>query len=205
MIAPAARGGLYALKPWFGRLLSPLSDELARRGVAPALLTALAVGVAALMAAALLAAPTRPVWLWVVALGAVGRLVLNALDGDVARRQGRSSRWGEVENELGDRLADLLVFGALAVGPFGPAGWGLAALALALLVGFVGVLGQATVGYRPHQGPAGKPDRMLALALAAVAVALGAPWATFALYLAAVVVLGSLTLWLRLAAIHERV
>jgi phosphatidylglycerophosphate synthase len=197
-------GGCYALKPWFGRALSPVSAELVRRQVAPATLTALAVGVTAAMGLALLAAPTRPGWLWLVAAGALVRLVLNALDGDVARRQGRASRWGEVQNEVGDRLGDALVFGALAVGPYGPAGWGVAALATALLTGFVGVVGQATVGYRPHHGPGGKPDRMLGLAVTAGAVALGAPWVAFALYLGAVVVLGAATVWLRLEAIRDR-
>jgi phosphatidylglycerophosphate synthase len=201
--AGLAPGDLYALKPRFARWLDPLAAGLARRQVSPSWLTALAVLVALGMGLSLLLSASGAAWLWVVALGAPLRLVLNLLDGDVARRQGRASAWGEVENELGDRLADLAVFGALASGPFGPQPWGVAALAMTLLVSFVAVLGGATVGFRPHQGPAGKPERMLGLAAVSAAVALGASGSLFSIYLAAVAVLGLVTVLRRLAAIHD--
>ncbi|MBZ4166385.1 hypothetical protein JYG49_24430, partial [Escherichia fergusonii] len=41
---------------------------------------------------------------------AIGRLMLNALDGMVAKDTGVARPWGEVLNEFCDRLADLTIF-----------------------------------------------------------------------------------------------
>lgn len=48
------------------------------------------------------------------------RLALNALDGLVARDLGPARPWGEVLNEVSDRLADLALF----VGAALDGGWG---------------------------------------------------------------------------------
>jgi phosphatidylglycerophosphate synthase len=109
-----------------------------------------------------------PVLLLFVPLVALGRTALNALDGLVARRAGLARPWGEVLNELGDRLADVALLGGLALAPTSDGRLGAAALVATLLASQVGVLGKAAGGPRQYGGVMGKADRMLYLALAAL-------------------------------------
>ena len=57
------------------------------------------------------------VGLIVVPVAASLRLVLNLLDGALARRTGRIHARGELFNEVGDRLADVLMLAPVAFVP----------------------------------------------------------------------------------------
>lgn len=164
--------GLYSVKPWFVRRLHRIEDALVERRVSPDSLTIAAVGVSA-AAGALLAAGgalSEPLlWLLVPPLGLV-RLALNALDGAVARRSGGGSPFGEVMNEMGDRLADVALIAPLAF-VISPA-LALSALACALLASAAGVAGRTVAGVRLAGGPMGKADRVAVVALSAGAAAL---------------------------------
>lgn len=159
--------GLYAIKPRFQATLRPVEDWLVRRGVHPDQLTLVALGLAALAGLALLAADRQPWLLLAVPFLVLGRIVLNALDGQVARRRGLARPWGEVLNEVSDRLADLCVLGGmtLAAGVYRPVG--LAALLTVLLASYVGIVGKAAGGQRQYGGVMGKADRMVLLAIVA--------------------------------------
>ena len=101
------------------------------------------------------------------------RLWLNMLDGMVALASGKASRSGEIVNELPDRLSDVLIFvGAGYSGLCAPSGGYWAAI-FALLVAYVGVLGQAVGVQREFSGWMAKPWRMVALH--------GGAWLTLAL------------------------
>ncbi len=98
---------------------------------------------------------------------AAARLILNLLDGMVARRTGTSRPMGEVWNEVGDRLGDVLFIGALAFVPaVGPA-LALGAALAAVLASFVGLAARAAGGRRLYGGVLSKPGRMIVLAVAA--------------------------------------
>jgi len=91
------------------------------------------------------------------------RLWLNMLDGMVALASGKASRSGEIVNELPDRISDVIIFvGAGYSGLCGPSGGYWAAI-FALLVAYVGVLGQAVGVQREFSGLMAKPWRMVAL------------------------------------------
>jgi phosphatidylglycerophosphate synthase len=95
------------------------------------------------------------------------RLWLNMLDGMVALASGRASRKGEIVNDLPDRVSDVIIFvGAGHSGLCHPLGGYWAAI-LALLVAYVGVLGQAVGVRREFSGLMAKPFRMVALHLGA--------------------------------------
>ena len=95
------------------------------------------------------------------------RLWLNMLDGMVALASGKASRTGEIANELPDRVSDLLIFvGVAHSGLCHPLGGYWAAM-LALLVAYVGTLGQAVGVQREFSGWMAKPWRMVALHLGA--------------------------------------
>lgn len=95
------------------------------------------------------------------------RLWFNMLDGMVALASGKASRSGEIANELPDRLSDVIIFVGAA-----HSGWchpllGYWCAIFALLVAYVGVLGQAVGVQREFSGLMTKPWRMVALHLGA--------------------------------------
>jgi CDP-diacylglycerol--glycerol-3-phosphate 3-phosphatidyltransferase len=82
-----------------------LGRPLARRGVAPNLVTGLAVVVTAL---ALLPAAAGGLWPLVSVGVVIASGLLDNLDGCVAVLLGRTSRWGYLLDSLADRLCDAL-------------------------------------------------------------------------------------------------
>jgi phosphatidylglycerophosphate synthase len=101
------------------------------------------------------------------------RLWLNMLDGMVALASGKASPVGEIVNELPDRFSDVIIFvGAGHSGLCEPIAGYWAAI-FALLVAYVGTLGQAVGVHRDFSGPMSKPWRMVALHVGA--------WITLAL------------------------
>lgn len=183
--------GLYALKPWYANRLSGVRASLVRHEVSPDTVTAAGVLAAAGAAAALAWLPAGPAALPVALLLAV-RLAFANLDGALARDTGRTTRRGAILNELGDRVADLLVLaGFLTLAPL----WLVALAGLAAtLPSWVSLAGASAGAPRRNGGPVGKTERCL---LAVVAAASG--WAVPVL---AVIAAGSLlTAALRLAGL----
>jgi phosphatidylglycerophosphate synthase len=91
------------------------------------------------------------------------RLWLNMLDGMVALASHTASRTGEIANELPDRISDLLIFVGVAHSQLcHPLGGYLTAI-FALLVAYLGTLGQAVGVQREFGGIMAKPWRMVAL------------------------------------------
>lgn len=194
--------GIYGIKPRFQRLLEPLVRWLVSERVSPDVITFSGLGMSLLAALCLFAAQTNSAWLLVVLPAALIRLTLNALDGQVARRTGKAGPWGEVKNELTDRTGDAAIFIAIGFGGYAEARLALLALATVLLIPFVGILGKA-VGYeRVYGGFMGKPDRMVALVIMSLYAWWSGNLTSFNLLLGVVVVLGMLTIALRLRKIH---
>lgn len=174
----ATRGGpgrgrvrldLYAGKSAIVARLDPVVAALAERGVAPDTVTIAAVPVAALGGAALLLSPSAPALLLLVPILAAIRLILNLLDGALARRSGRSHPRGELLNELGDRLADIAFLAPVAVLPGASPVIVLAGVIGALLASYVGITTRAAGGQRIYRGILSKPGRMVLVSVAAVA------------------------------------
>lgn len=164
--------GVYAIKPRFQRALRGVEHVLLAWRVPADAITLGALGLAGLGGAALLASSAARWTLALIPLLAVGRLVLNALDGMVARDGGTARPFGLVLNELGDRLADLAFLAPLAFLPGVSAALVGAALTAVFLASLVGLAAQAAGGQRLYDGVLGKADRMLLWALTAVLAAL---------------------------------
>jgi len=91
----------------------------------------------------------------------------------VALALGKASRAGEIVNELPDRISDVIIFAGVAhSGLCHPLG-GYWAAVFALLVAYVGILGQAVGVQREFSGLMTKPWRMVTLHVGA--------WITLAL------------------------
>jgi CDP-diacylglycerol--glycerol-3-phosphate 3-phosphatidyltransferase len=172
---------LYAPKSRITAGLAPLVGWLARRQVSPDAVTLAAIPVAATAAVCLLLSPGSPALLLVVPLLAALRLLLNLLDGALARATGRSHPRGELYNELGDRVADILFLAPVAWLPGASPVLVLAGVLGAVLASFVGVLVKAAGGPRIYRGVLSKPGRMGLLSLAALAAFANGPsaWTWF--------------------------
>ncbi len=164
---------IYDLKPRFQALLRPVCGALARAGVTANQVT---------VAAALLSAAGGAAILWLpearwplLALPAVLflRMALNAIDGMLAREHDMKSRLGAVLNELGDVVADAMLYLPLAAVP-GVPGWLVAGLVMAgILVEMTGVVGIQIGASRRYDGPVGKSDRAFIFGLLAFLLGIG--------------------------------
>lgn len=164
---------IYDLKPGFQALLRPVCGALARLGVTANQVT---------VAAALLSAAGGAVILWqpearwpLLLLPAVLflRMALNAIDGMLAREHDMKSRLGAVLNELGDVVADAMLYLPLAAVP-GVSAWPVAGLVMAgILVEMTGVVGVQIGASRRYDGPVGKSDRAFIFGLLAFLLGIG--------------------------------
>jgi CDP-diacylglycerol--glycerol-3-phosphate 3-phosphatidyltransferase len=175
---------LYSSKASANRRLLPLVDRLARAGVTPDQVTLSAIPVAVAGAACLLASPAAPALLLLVPLLVVVRIVLNLLDGNLARRTGQTHPRGELFNEVGDRLADVAFLAPVAVLPGASSVIVLLGVLTGVLASYVGITARAAGGERIYRGVLSKPGRMALLAVAClVAFVLGPDdgraWAAF--------------------------
>ncbi len=164
--------GLYALKPWYTKKLTPIVDIAVAKRISPDLFTA-----AGVLAAGAAGAAVALGWWPLAALFLALRLAGANLDGAVARARGASRPWGFVLNEVGDRASDLLTFAGLAVWAARQHGPGLhwlcwqvitvlvAALA-ATLPTFASLAAAAAGATRHNGGPLGKTERCLFVVLA---------------------------------------
>jgi CDP-diacylglycerol--glycerol-3-phosphate 3-phosphatidyltransferase len=169
--------GWYRVKPAAQRALRPLVDGCVSRGVSADRVTLAAIPVAALGGLCLALADSFVALLLAVPFLAVLRLIMNLADGQVARRTGTTHPMGEVLNEVGDRVSDVLFIGGLAfVAAVGPLLAGSAVVA-SVLASYAGIAARAVGLPRQYGGVMSKPARMLVLAVAApLAFALDAAW-----------------------------
>ena len=162
--------GLYGLKSFYTRLLSPVSKLAVRVKISPDLFTWLGVLGGVLGGYGLANGSSL-----LVAVGVLVRLVGANLDGVVARARGLGSRRGFWVNELGDRLGDWALFAGVLWLGLDP----LATFALILAVALptaASLWGVLRFGHpRINGGPFGKTERcfaILALTLAFEVLAL---------------------------------
>jgi phosphatidylglycerophosphate synthase len=176
---------LYATKAATLARLVPLVDRLVAANVSPDRLTLAAIPVAVLAGASLLASTAVPALLIAVPFLAALRLLLNLLDGAVARRSGRMHPRGELYNEVGDRICDIAFLAPVAFLPGASPVVVLFGVIGALLASFIGIVARAAGGERIHRGVLSKPGRMVLLSVCAVAALPGGPvvWTAFGVLL----------------------
>jgi CDP-diacylglycerol--glycerol-3-phosphate 3-phosphatidyltransferase len=154
---------LYATKAAVNARLVPLVDRLAAAGVTPDQVTLSAVPVAVLGGACLLLSPAVPTLLLAVPLLVALRILLNLVDGNMARRTGRTHPRGELFNELGDRVADIALLAPVAWLPGALPEVVLLGVLVGVLASYVGITARAAGGERIYRGVLSKPGRMALL------------------------------------------
>lgn len=159
--------GIYAIKPRFQQALKPLERSLVSSQVHPDLIT-LGAFIVSLLACLALALSSAPGMLWLLCTTpafALTRIALNALDGMVAIATEQARPWGEVLNELSDRLSDIAIFAGIYLAKLGNGQLLVATLISVLLSSYIGILSKAAGGKRQFGGLMGKADRMILFAL----------------------------------------
>jgi len=157
--------GIYTTKSKWQRALQPVVDFCVARRIHPDVFTYGALVLSLSAALALYFANTNKNWLWIVPPCVLIRLLLNLMDGQVARALNLADDWGEVKNEFGDRIADAMIFIAIGLSGYAETGFVLVALTLILLASYLGILGKALGSQRVYGGLFGKGDRMISLAV----------------------------------------
>jgi CDP-diacylglycerol---glycerol-3-phosphate 3-phosphatidyltransferase len=158
-------GGLYSFKPWYAGRLAPVRRRLVAASVPPAAITTAGILFGGGAGAALALLRPGPVAGLAVAALLAARLACANLDGGVARDADRSTPFGSVLNELGDRAAELAALaGCLA---FAAPALVLAAGLAATLPSWVALAGAAAGLGRIQGGPVGKTERCVLLVLVA--------------------------------------
>jgi CDP-diacylglycerol--glycerol-3-phosphate 3-phosphatidyltransferase len=196
--------GIYSTKSKWQKALAPVVQFCVRHRVHPDVFTYGALILSLVAALALWGAGADRNWLWLVPPCVLMRLLLNLMDGQVARALGLADAWGEVKNEFGDRLADAAIFFGLIFGGYAVP-W-LAALALTIILcgSFLGVLGKAVGGARIYSGVFGKGDRMISLALFTLYPLLSGDLASYNWYLVFAAVAAAVTVIQRLKVLHAQ-
>jgi archaetidylinositol phosphate synthase len=194
--------GIYSTKSKWQQALRPLVAFCARNQVYPDVFTYGAVVLSFVGAFAFLRAGARRAWLWLVPPCVLVRLLLNLMDGLVAREMGLASAWGEVKNEFGDRVADTAIFLGLGFGGYVDVRLVTLALALILCVSYLGILGKALGAVRVYGGIFGKGDRMISLAVFTLYPLFGGDLASYNWYLALAALAATVTIVQRLRIIY---
>ncbi len=162
--------GIYAIKPKFQKVLTPVKDFFVRHRIGPTTINVWGLIFSLLMGFALYYSYENKWLLIAVPVLAFIRTAFNALDGLVSRELGVASRFGEVLNELIDRISDAAIFIGLALSPYADFTLGSIVVIVILLNSYLSILSKAAGASRQYGGFMGKADRMFYLGLAAIIV-----------------------------------
>src|SRR5437773_7576889 len=158
-IATRNRKWAQAVTVWLAsRNVSPNAISIA--GMCACIVAGIALGVTSI-------SDYRILWL-VAALGAQLRLTANMLDGMVAIASGRTSKTGELYNEVPDRISDAAVFIGAGFAWGGNVALGYIATILAIFTAYVRAAGKIAGAPNEFCGPMAKQHRMLVITLVCV-------------------------------------
>ena len=101
---------IYNLKPKFQKLLQPLLFLLKKLNVTPNQITLFTVLFSIVIGFFLFKSIDEKTYFLIVAIGLLVRMMLNALDGMMAKQFNLESKKGEILNELGDIISDVAIF-----------------------------------------------------------------------------------------------
>jgi len=180
---------VYQLKPKFQQLLTPILLFLNNHKITANQITISSVILSAIIGNLFWFADDSK-WLFLsLPVGLLFRMALNALDGMMARNFNQTSKMGEVLNEVGDIVSDVIVFFPLI--KFHPESLYLIVIfiLLSIINEFAGLLGKVVGTQRRYDGPMGKSDRALLLGIYGLTAFFGLDISSFSQYIFAGVIL----------------
>jgi CDP-diacylglycerol--glycerol-3-phosphate 3-phosphatidyltransferase len=197
---------LSRLRAAWGRLIAPLVDALLKAGISPDAVTI--GGTLAVVAIALWAFPTGHLLLGAILIGVA--VLMDTVDGAMARRSGRTGPWGAFLDSTLDRFADGAIFAGLVIWFTGGGDDRLTALlALACLV-LGGIVPYARaraegVGATAAVGIAERGERLLVSLVATGLYGLGLPLAVLTVALGILAAASLVTVVQRMLVVRKQV
>ena len=146
-------------------MLMPLLKMLHGMGVKPNTLTLAAVLLSLSIGYVFWNASEHHSYYLFVAIGLLARMMLNALDGMMARVYHLQSKLGEILNEVGDVVSDIVIFFPLIMFDELDMKLAITFISLSVVNEFCGVIAKVVSGKRRYDGPMGKSDRALLIGL----------------------------------------
>lgn len=180
---------IYDLKPRFQQLQRPIVGKLANAGITANQVTIAALLLSAVTGLIIYLWPAQTPLLLLLPLVLFVRMALNAMDGMLAREHDMQSNLGQILNELGDVLADAMLYLPLALVPGFNATLVVAIVVLAIGSEMTGVITQSMGASRRYDGPMGKSDRALVFGALGFFIGLGLPTGAWLNWLLAIVTL----------------
>lgn len=150
---------VYKLKPKFQKLLQPLLLLLKRMGVSPNHITVFTIIFSIIIGYTLFLGIQDRFWFLIVGVGLLLRMMLNALDGMMAKQFNLQSKLGEILNEIGDVISDIAIYFPFIYFESIKSEYVIIFIFLSIINEFCGVLAKLISGTRRYDGPMGKSDR----------------------------------------------
>ena len=150
---------IYKIKPTFQQLLMPLLKLLRRLGISPNSITIFSIFLSFVLSYFFWNVSGNSLYFLIVAFGLLLRMMLNALDGMMARIYNLQSKLGEILNEVGDIISDVAIYLPLILFEFLEIEIAIIFILLSIINEFCGLLAKIISGERRYDGPMGKSDR----------------------------------------------
>ena len=150
---------IYKIKPKFQQLLMPLLKFLRRLGISPNSITVFSILLSFGIAYFFWNTSDNSSYFLIVAFGLLLRMMLNALDGMMARIYNLQSKLGEVLNEVGDIVSDVAIYFPLIIFESLRIEIAIIFILLSIINEFCGLMAKVISGERRYDGPMGKSDR----------------------------------------------
>ena len=150
---------IYKIKPKFQQLLMPLLRLLRIFGISPNSITIFSIFLSFVISYFFWNASDNSSYFLIVAFGLLLRMMLNALDGMMARIYNLQSKLGEVLNEVGDIVSDVAIYFPLIIFESLRIEIAIIFILLSIINEFCGLMAKLISGERRYDGPMGKSDR----------------------------------------------
>ena len=150
---------IYKIKPAFQKLLTPLMEILRSLKITPNAITLFSILFSFLLCYFFIQALEHKIFFLFVAIGLLIRMMLNALDGMMARTYNLQSKFGEALNEIGDIISDTAIYFPIIFLPEIKIEIAIIFIILSIINEFCGLLAKTLSNIRRYDGPMGKSDR----------------------------------------------
>ncbi|MFP3593405.1 CDP-alcohol phosphatidyltransferase family protein [Chryseobacterium sp. SIMBA_038] len=180
---------VYKLKPKFQQLLTPILLFLNKKKITANQITISSILLSVIIGVLFWNADVSKWFFLSLPIGLLIRMALNALDGMMARKFNQTSKLGEVLNEVGDIVSDVIIFFPLL--KFQPESLYLIIIfiILSIINEFAGLIGKVVGKERRYDGPMGKSDRALILGLYGLIIFFGVNISNYSQYIFGLIIL----------------
>lgn len=158
-----------SLRPVASKVIEPLAESFIRNDISPNTVSLTSLVCAVLAGICFYYSGTLPVLTLFAGIFVVLNSVLDALDGEVARKSRRASPKGDFLDHVVDRYADVFIICGIFFAGYVPWQIGVFAIVGVLLTSYLGTQAQALQLGRYYGGIMGRADRLVVLILSAFA------------------------------------